>query len=160
MYKAFLWSGVYYPETISLYEDVATIYKTFLAAKSIAVSDAVLYFYRDNPNSILRKRITNKTALGMQEACLMREKHLKNECKSFYNFELIKERLLFWNVKTFLDTVWNMRIKDLSSKEKEMLIVHLSQIDIHDIIKKSPKSLKYFLKRIKYKMVFNKYIKH
>ncbi len=156
MYKAYLWESVRYPEDISLYEDVATIYKTFLNANKVAVLDCSLYFYRDNPDSILRKRITNKTAIGMQQACLLRISDINNMQLSLNNYNELFSFLLKNYSKTLLDTVWHIKISLLSDSEKAKLRKTLNAYPTLLIKKNAPLGIKYFIKYLKLKLILKR----
>lgn len=60
LYKSFVWDDVRYPEDIVSMEDQATIYKTFLKANLIYVTNYTGYHYWQGSTSICRSEITNK----------------------------------------------------------------------------------------------------
>lgn len=59
LYKLELWNGVRYPEG-KLHEDEYTIYKILFKSKNVAIIDEELYFYRNNPNSIINDKYNIK----------------------------------------------------------------------------------------------------
>ncbi len=59
LFKRGLFDNVRFPEG-KIYEDYATVYKTFLAAKKIAFADTFKYFYVTNLSSITKSRFSEK----------------------------------------------------------------------------------------------------
>ncbi len=58
-YKKELWDGIEFPVS-HLYEDVETIYKTFLKAKKIYVSNQPIYNYAIRPGSISQSKLEGR----------------------------------------------------------------------------------------------------
>lgn len=66
--KSHLWNRIYRPEVFSnlrfeegrVYEDVLILHQVFSKAKKFLFTDEPLYYYRQHPNSIVRKVTINK----------------------------------------------------------------------------------------------------
>lgn len=59
MYKSEIVKNNPYPKG-RLYEDVFTTYKMLFEAKKVAIIQNKLYYYRDNPNSIMNQKFTTR----------------------------------------------------------------------------------------------------
>lgn len=65
LFKASLWNDIRYPEDMFFLEDTATIFKTFLKANKIILSNYCGYYYEQGNNeSIMRNKISNKKILS------------------------------------------------------------------------------------------------
>lgn len=59
LYKREVFQNVRYPKG-KIHEDVAVIYKLLYFSNKVAITDIKLYFYFNNPNSIMRSNYTKK----------------------------------------------------------------------------------------------------
>lgn len=75
IYKFDVWDNVHFPHG-KTYEDVSTIYKTYLNAKSIVLVDKPLYFYNQRDGSIVHSK-NYKTMFNLLDACMERREYLK-----------------------------------------------------------------------------------
>lgn len=90
IYKRLLFENIQFPEG-KIHEDEFTVYKILYKAKKIALLDEGLYYYRQNPNSIMNREF-NIRRLDILEAL--------NERGKF--FELIgNEKLIYENIKKY-----------------------------------------------------------
>ncbi|MCQ2975603.1 MAG: glycosyltransferase family 2 protein [Bacteroidales bacterium] len=68
-YKCKMWQNVFYPKNLSLFEDVATIYKTFLNSSTVVCTPYCGYYYvMHSENSISHSKATNKNIFSTLEA--------------------------------------------------------------------------------------------
>lgn len=68
-YKCKVWKGIRYPKNLSLFEDVATIYKTFLKSETIlAIPYSGYYYVIHSNNSISHSKTTNDNIFSILEA--------------------------------------------------------------------------------------------
>jgi len=74
IYKASTWKGISFPSGTT-YEDVSTVYKTYLKAKVIVLLDEPLYFYNQRDNSIVHSD-SYKSFFNLLDARILRKKEL------------------------------------------------------------------------------------
>lgn len=60
LFKRSLFNGVIFPDNL-IHEDEATIYQIFENAKKLISNNTILYYYRTNLDSIMRKKVTEKS---------------------------------------------------------------------------------------------------
>ena len=127
LYKTDLWikNKIFYPEELTIYEDLATIYKTFFNSDRICLIDSKEYFYRENTESAIRTKYTNKKMLDMQSACVLRTKFVLEHFQKLKRFEEMRFENFCFCIKTLLDTTWNFKLKGSTQKEKEQLISNI-----------------------------------
>lgn len=75
IYKRSVWENVYFPHG-EIYEDVSTIYKTYLKSKRIALLDNPMYFYNQREGSIVHSG-SYKTIFSLLTARISRRNDLK-----------------------------------------------------------------------------------
>lgn len=133
IYSRKLFDGIRYPESRN-YEDIATTYKLLDKANNVYLTDSILYYYTDNPNSIVNDLKNTKNIKDLVSARLEQLEFFKNSnykqayikvyrqlvgicvqfMHKFYNFNLKYDE----NIKYVENVLMELDIKSLESWNK------------------------------------------
>jgi len=128
LYKRFIFESLRFPIGF-LFEDVATVYKTFINADSMAIIDAKAYAYRIRQDSIVRMKFSNKKMISVHIGKQLFEDIVK------YNPSLkagAAARAFSLNFQIFLQTSRE------NSNERKKLWKEIKQYRKYVLLDKSP----------------------
>lgn len=113
LYRADLWSDIRFPEGF-IFEDFGTIYKVFLKAKSICVSQESKYYYRPNPTGITGSKFTAKRMQYFQIS-----DHVRNDVEKCFPklIQNIDRRAVRYAISFFRDMAAS-NVKDPAIEEQ------------------------------------------
>ena len=155
LYKKEMWNKIRFPIDIISMEDQATIYKTFLNAEYIFISNYAGYHYVQDGESICRSKITNKKVLDS----------LNGYLESIKDTKLPKECFLsaiqgYCNCYLMMYPRFNNKCDKAEKNEFKKIIRYTNKARLikqfHPITKKEAiKKITYLIARPFYKILFN-----
>ena len=162
LFKTCLWGKLRFPEDLFFLEDTATVFKTFIYANKILLSNYCGYHYnQENNNSIMKNISNNKIISGWKALLSLFEYNYCSYC--VYQEGIIKQKVINLLSDNFLELYPRFDVR----MNKNDLITIKKYIKRHKIIRRFiPQNKKQKIKKViyllfpyAYRLLFKCYIK-